>query len=146
MPDGADDIVGGVGVANLATYVSRDGDVTYTGQDNLANDGETTEGDNVRSDVEWFYGSAGDDELTGTDNLLGEYNDLRGMMGDDRVFALAGNDWLDSHGSWGKDQSVRGCGQRSARRRRRHEGRGLPSMAGTTPTAAATAGSNATAN
>jgi Ca2+-binding RTX toxin-like protein len=109
-PDGADDIVGGVGVADLATYVSRDGDVTYTGQDDLANDGETAEGDDVHSDVEWFYGGAGDDELTGTDNLLGGFNDLRGMMGDDTVFALAGDDWLDSHGSWGKDHLYGGAG------------------------------------
>ncbi len=109
-PDGADDIVGGVGTADLATYVSRDGDLTYTGQDDLANDGENAEGDDVHSDVEWFYGGAGDDELTGTDNLLGGFNDLRGMMGDDTVFALAGNDWLDSHGSWGKDQLYGGAG------------------------------------
>ena len=109
-PDGADDIVGGVGVADLATYVSRDGDVTYTGDDDLANDGESAEGDDVHSDVEWFYGGAGDDELTGTDNLLGGFNDLRGMMGDDTVFALAGDDWLDSHGSWGKDHLYGGAG------------------------------------
>ena len=108
--DGADDIVGGVGVADLATYVSRDADLTYTGQDDLANDGATAEGDDVHSDVEWFYGGAGDDELTGTDNLLGGYNDLRGMMGDDTVSALAGNDWLDSHGSWGKDHLYGGAG------------------------------------
>jgi Ca2+-binding RTX toxin-like protein len=86
-------------VADLATYVSRDGAIAYTGQDDLANDGEAGESDDVHSDVEWFYGGAGDDELTGTDNLLGGFNDLRGMMGDDTVFALAGNDWLDSHGS-----------------------------------------------
>jgi Ca2+-binding RTX toxin-like protein len=110
VADGADDIVGGVGVADLATYVSRDGNVTYTGQDDLANDGESGELDNVHSDVEWFYGGAGDDTLTGTDNLLGGFNDLRGMMGDDTVFALGGNDWLDSHGSWGKDHLYGGAG------------------------------------
>ena len=66
-----------------------------------ANDGESNEGDNVRSDVEWVYGGAGDDDLTGTNNTNGGFNDLRGMMGNDTVNALAGNDWLDSHGSWG---------------------------------------------
>ena len=109
-PDGADDIVGGTGVADLATYVARDGALTYTGQDNVANDGEIGEGDNVHSDVEWFYGGAGNDTLSGTDNLLGGYNDLRGMTGDDTVFALGGNDWLDSHGSWGKDHLYGGAG------------------------------------
>ncbi len=110
MPDGADDMVGGAGVADLATYVNRDGEITYTGQDDLANDGETGEADNVHSDVEWFYGGAGDDTLTGTDNVLGGFNDLRGMLGDDTVLGLAGNDWLDSHGSWGKDHLEGGSG------------------------------------
>lgn len=101
--DGTDDLVGGTGVGDLATYVARDESVTYTGQDDLANDGVAGEGDNAHSDVEWVYGGAGDDVLTGTDNLLGGFNDLRGMMGDDIVYGLAGDDWLDSHGSWGKD-------------------------------------------
>jgi hypothetical protein len=94
--DGADDITGGDGTGDLMSYVGRDGDITYTGEDNLANDGESTEGDNVRSDVEWVYGGAGDDSLTGTDNTNGGFNDLRGMMGNDTVNGLAGNDWLDN--------------------------------------------------
>jgi hypothetical protein len=108
--DGADDITGGDGTGDLVSYVSRDGDIMYTGEDNLPNDGESNEGDNVRSDVEWVYGGAGNDTLTGTDNTNGGFNDLRGMMGDDTVYALAGNDWLDSHGSWGRDRLYGGAG------------------------------------
>jgi Ca2+-binding RTX toxin-like protein len=108
--DGADDIAGGDGVGDLVSYVGRDGAITYTGDDNVANDGESGEGDNVRSDVEWVYGGAGNDSLTGTDNTNGGFNDLRGMMGNDIVNALAGNDWLDSHGHWGRDTLSGGAG------------------------------------
>lgn len=102
-PDGSDELIGGDGNGDLADYVNRDGDVTYTGQDDLANDGEDGELDNVHSDVEWFYGGAGDDSLTGTDNTSGGFNDLRGMYGNDVEHGLAGNDWLDLHSSWGTD-------------------------------------------
>lgn len=108
--DGADLMVGGDGGADLANYVNRDEAITYTGQDDLANDGEAGELDDVRSDVEWLYGGAGDDVLTGTDNTNGGFNDLRGMMGNDTVYALAGDDWLDSHGSWGTDHLYGGSG------------------------------------
>jgi Ca2+-binding RTX toxin-like protein len=108
--DGSDDIVGGDGTADLADYVNRDASITYTGQDDLANDGESGELDNVHSDVEWVYGGAGDDSLTGTDNANGGFNDLRGMYGKDTVYGLAGNDWLDSHGSWGTDHLFGGAG------------------------------------
>jgi hypothetical protein len=108
--DGADDITGGDGTGDLVSYVSRDAGVTYTGEDDVANDGESGEGDDVRSDVEWVYGGAGDDTLTGTNNTNGGFNDLRGMTGNDTVYGLAGNDWLDSHGSWGKDRLYGGDG------------------------------------
>ncbi len=108
--DGADDITGGDGTGDLVSYVGRDGDITYTGEDNLANDGESNEGDNVRDDVEWVYGGAGDDTLTGTNNTNGGFNDLRGMMGNDTVNGLAGNDWLDNHASWGRDRLNGGAG------------------------------------
>jgi hemolysin type calcium-binding protein len=109
-PDGADEIVGGDGTGDLVDYVNRDGDVTYTGQDDLANDGEAGELDNVHSDVEWVYGGAGDDSLTGTDNTNGGFNDLRGMYGDDTEYGLAGNDWLDLHSAWGRDHLYGGAG------------------------------------
>jgi len=108
--DGADDITGGDGTADLVSYVGRDAGITYTGEDDLANDGQSGEGDNVRSDVEWVYGGAGNDSLTGTNNTNGGFNDLRGMMGTDTVNALAGNDWLDSHGYWGRDTLNGGAG------------------------------------
>jgi hypothetical protein len=108
--DGADDITGGDGTGDLVSYVGRDGDITYTGEDNLPNDGESNEGDDVRNDVEWVYGGAGNDTLTGTDNTNGGFNDLRGMMGNDTVYGLAGNDWLDNHASWGRDRLYGGAG------------------------------------
>jgi Ca2+-binding RTX toxin-like protein len=108
--DGTDELIGGDGVADLADYVSRDGAITYTGQDDLANDGEVGELDSVHSDIEWFYAGAGDDTLTGTDNANGGFNDLRGMYGDDTEYGLAGNDWLDSHASWGTDHLFGGAG------------------------------------
>ncbi|MEA2580009.1 MAG: hypothetical protein QOE83_901 [Actinomycetota bacterium] len=108
--DGADTIVGGTGVGDLAPYVNRDGAVSYTGEDGLANDGQTGEGDNVSSDVEWVYGGAGNDTLTGTDNLNGGFNDLRGMLGKDTIYGLAGNDKLDRHSAWGTDHLYGGSG------------------------------------
>ena len=108
--DGADIIIGGEGIGDLANYVDRDGGISYTGQDGLANDGESGEGDDVRDDVEWFYGGAGNDTLTGTDNLNGGFNDLRGMYGRDTVNGLGGNDWLDKHASWGTDRLDGGTG------------------------------------
>jgi RTX calcium-binding nonapeptide repeat (4 copies) len=108
--DGTDDLKGGLGMADLANYAGRDGAVTYVGEDDLANDGEAGEHDNVRSDVEWFYGGAGNDTLTGTNNTNGGFNDLRGMLGKDLVYGLDGNDWLDSHGSWGTDRLDGGAG------------------------------------
>lgn len=108
--DGADDITGGDGTADLVNYVGRDGGITYTGEDSVANDGEPGEGDNVRSDVEWVYGGAGNDALTGTNNTNGGFNDLRGMTRSDTVNGLAGNDWLDSHAYWGRDTLDGGAG------------------------------------
>jgi Ca2+-binding RTX toxin-like protein len=109
-PDGADTIIGERGVGDLLSYVNRDGDVTYTGQDGLANDGEAGEGDNVSSDVEWVYGGAGNDTLIGTDNTNGGFNDLRGMKGKDTIYGLAGNDKLDRHSWWGTDHLFGGSG------------------------------------
>ena len=108
--DGADVIVGGDGFGDLVSYVNRDGSITYTGDDDLANDGEDGESDKVRSDVEWVYGGADDDSLTGTDNLDGGFNDLRGMLGRDTIHALAGDDWLDNHATWGADRLYGGAG------------------------------------
>jgi hypothetical protein len=108
--DGADDITGGNGSGDLVSYVSRDSNITYTGEDDQANDGASNEGDNVRSDVEWVYGGAGNDTLTGTNNTKGGFNDLRGMKGRDTVYGLAGNDWLDRHATWGTDRLYGGAG------------------------------------
>ena len=41
--------------------MSRDTDLSYHGEDDLANGGEAGENDNVRSDIEWFYGGLGYD-------------------------------------------------------------------------------------
>jgi Ca2+-binding RTX toxin-like protein len=108
--DGSDVMSGGPGVNDLATYVSRDGDIYYNGEDNLPNDGVSGENDNVMNDIEWFYGGAGNDTLIGTNNTHGGFNDLRGMTGNDTLYGLAGNDRLDLHGSWGKDNLYGGTG------------------------------------
>ena len=104
-----------------------------------------TDGQLVVIDRYNFFFFTGSVRAYGTDNLLRSSNDLRGMMGDDTVFALAGDDWLDSHGSWGKDQ-LHGMRRRIDSTAASAPSRWTPSMAVTAPTAAATAGSNATAN
>jgi hemolysin type calcium-binding protein len=43
------------------------------------------------------HGGVGTDALTRTNNTNSGINYLRGMTGNDIVYGLAGNDWLDSH-------------------------------------------------
>jgi len=109
VANGSDNIVGGTGGGDLATYVERDATITYTGADNVANDGAARELDNVHSDVEWVYGGAGNDTLSGTAGR----NDLRGMLGRDTVNGLDGDDVLDLHATWGADRLSGGGGNDS---------------------------------
>jgi hypothetical protein len=89
---GADSVSGGSG-GDKATYASRSftaigtGGVTVT-LDGVANDGQGTEGDNVRSDVERVTGSSRNDNLTGNAG----FNTLEGGPGVDRFNGLEGTD------------------------------------------------------
>jgi Ca2+-binding RTX toxin-like protein len=60
------------------------------------NDGETSEFDNVCTDVEKIYGGNGDDKLTG--NIAN--NTLRGGPGNDELYGLAGDDTFDERTGW----------------------------------------------
>jgi len=94
---GADTLYGDTGV-DSADYRSRTSAVTAS-LNNVADDGQSGEADNVRSDVENLYGGSGSDRLTGsgTVNYLygGSGNDtLNGGGGADRLDGVAGNDVL----------------------------------------------------
>jgi Ca2+-binding RTX toxin-like protein len=99
--DEADVLIGGAGT-DIADYSGRDLDLRIS-LDDVANDGETGEGDNVRSDVEEVEGGDGNDRLTGsalatvTNRLLGGPggDTLTGLAGPDRLFSQDGNDTLD---------------------------------------------------
>ena len=64
---------------------------------NAANDGAAGEGDNVRDDVENFYGGTGNDQITG--NGLANY--IGGGDGNDSIWGSGANDQL--HGGRGQD-------------------------------------------
>lgn len=83
---GADVFYGGAGT-DLVSYASRTNAVTVT-IENSANDGESGELDNVRSDVENITGGAGDDTITGSSSA----NVIDGGAGDDTLNGGAGND------------------------------------------------------
>lgn len=118
--DGSDDLVGGSGNNDTISLVERDAALTYTGYDNLANDGATNERDNAHSDIEWIYTGSGADDVTGTE----AYNDIRTHSGNDRITGLGGNDrfrggsgddWLDGgpgtdnlNGNDGRDTCLNG--------------------------------------
>ena len=105
--DGTDTLNGGYGNNDTISMTERDGAITYTGNDNLANDGEAGEGDNARSSIEWVYTGWGADVITGN----GANNDIRTGQGNDRISGLGGNDrfragngddWMD--GGLGTDK------------------------------------------
>jgi Ca2+-binding RTX toxin-like protein len=97
-PDGNDAMVGGAGT-DTADYSARTGAVTVTIND-LADDGGTSETDNVATDIEILKGGAGDDHLTGSaaaDTIFGgPGNDvIAGGDGNDILNGDAGNDTFD---------------------------------------------------
>jgi Ca2+-binding RTX toxin-like protein len=85
---GADDLNGGDG-SDTAYYSGHTGNVSVD-FDDVADDGETSEHDNVRSDVENAVGGLGNDTLTGN----GVANSLEGGPGNDEVTGAGGNDTL----------------------------------------------------
>ncbi len=113
---GADSISGGAGF-DLVTYEHRTAaqPVTVT-IDDVANDGGSGEGDNVRTDVEYLAGGGGNDKLTGS---TGD-NHFWGMAGTDTLVGNLGNDWLEGGdgndtvwGSGGDDSLWGGSGDDS---------------------------------
>ena len=115
---GADTYLGGSGV-DIVTYAARTGAVRAD-LDNVADDGATGEGDNVRSDVEHLYGGAGSDVLTGSSAA----NRIVGGAGNDTITGSTGADYLDGgigndtlHAKDGvRDSVVGGSGTDRARR------------------------------
>jgi Ca2+-binding RTX toxin-like protein len=93
--DGKDVYVGGSGV-DVADYRLRTLALTIT-LDGAANDGQSGELDNVRTDVENVYGGSGADRLLGSTLA----NRLLGYGGNDQLTGYAGADYLD--GGTGND-------------------------------------------
>ena len=96
---GADVLQGGAGTRDVADYSARTRSVTAS-IDGVADDGESGEGDDVRTDVEGLWGGAADDRLTGgpsNDDLRGAGGDdwFRGMGGADTMSGGAGQDTAD---------------------------------------------------
>ena len=96
---GADVQLGGPG-SDFAGYIGRTGSVTVT-IDEVANDGQSGEGDNVLGDVEGLYGGEANDLLTGS----GADNIVVGGGGNDIVDGAGGNDLVT--GNAGADE-IRG--------------------------------------
>lgn len=85
---GADEILGGSGT-DIADFSQRTANLTIS-IDDAANDGESGEGDNIRSDVENVQGGSGDDALTGSESN----NRFIPGYGADTVSGLGGTDLM----------------------------------------------------
>lgn len=126
--DGGDTINGGT-EADRITYTTNAGYATGNGVqvilDGQANDGvrtvaglpgsaavlaAATEGDNIGSDVEYFFGSSGNDrlDLSGYSTSTTAGVSAFGFLGDDYLIGSAGNDFLDGGG--GSDNVDCGAG------------------------------------
>jgi Ca2+-binding RTX toxin-like protein len=89
------DFAGGAGV-DTADFSGRTAPLNIS-LDNAANDGATSEGDNIHTDVEKVIGGSGNDTLKGS-----RFNDtLVGGLGTDTLIGGLGNDVLD--GGLGND-------------------------------------------
>ena len=84
VDDGSDFFEGSVGI-DTATYEARNaGDPVTVRLDNLANDGSSGEGDNIRLDVENVTGGSGNDTLA-ANQFQADRNILRGGFGRDTL-------------------------------------------------------------
>jgi Ca2+-binding RTX toxin-like protein len=90
---GADSFTGGTGRDSIE-YAGRTAALDVS-LDDVANDGEATEGDNVHSDIEDVYGGSGPNTLTGSaaDNRLGV---VLYANAPDNIDGGGGNDTIDS--------------------------------------------------
>jgi hypothetical protein len=107
--DGADTMSGGAG-DDAVVYATRLAGVTVS-LDDLANDGASGEGDNVRLSVDDVVGGSGNDSFTGDAGG----NDLTGNGGDDVLDGAGGDDTLD--GGAGADSFSGGAGADTLRAR-----------------------------
>lgn len=87
---GADDLRGGPG-ADLLDMTNHVPGATIT-LDDVANDGNSGEGDNYRPDFEQITGTSGNDVVVGTNNP--DY--IRSGPGNDNIKGLGGNDDINS--------------------------------------------------
>ncbi|MBJ7330201.1 MAG: calcium-binding protein [Solirubrobacteraceae bacterium] len=108
---GADVFRGGSGGAtpgvepqDIASYRAADGPLEIS-LDDVANDGYSGEGDNVRSDIEWVIGGQARDVISGT--ARGDVIDAQ--AGDDIVYGNDGDDQL--YGQAGANQIIGGVGE-----------------------------------
>ena len=102
--DGADDYHGGPHVfGDTISYEKRTAALTID-LDNVADDGQTGERDNVRSNVENVIGGSGVDTISS----LGAFSKLEGRGGNDHLFGGAGPDSLV--GGAGEDELDGGPG------------------------------------
>ncbi|MCA9551803.1 MAG: hypothetical protein KC933_17330 [Myxococcales bacterium] len=117
--DGSDVIAGGIG-NDLVDYSSRTSTLTVTMGDATANDGESGEGDNIGSDVEWLDAGSGNDTITGNDadnsiNAGAGDDTVSGGLGNDEIFGGTGVDTLNGDAGddtidGGGDADVVDCG------------------------------------
>lgn len=97
-----DTLIGGAGT-DTADFSQRTAPLTIT-LDDVANDGQTGEGDNVRADVENAIGGSDGDTLVGS----GAPNAFDGREGDDMLVGAGGDDTL--LGAGGNDTAMGGDG------------------------------------
>ena len=89
--NGGDVINGGAGDHDLVDYSARTAALTVTMDGVAANDGETGETDNVKSDVEDIIGGTVADTITGN----ASNNKIKGGDGNDVLSGGAGDDVFD---------------------------------------------------
>jgi Ca2+-binding RTX toxin-like protein len=87
---GGDVFNGGLGT-DTVSYWARSADLIVTMNGTVADDGQDTEEDNVKADVENIIGGDGGDEITGNDSA----NVIRGGAGADTLTGGKGNDTFD---------------------------------------------------
>lgn len=121
VDSGADDLRGGPGI-DLIDLIDHTTGVSVT-LDDVANDGNSGEGDNYHSDIENLYGTRGADVLVGSNapNYIrgSEANDIiNGLGGDDKLDGDSGNDVIDGglgndtiYGGYDNDDVTGGAGK-----------------------------------
>jgi Ca2+-binding RTX toxin-like protein len=106
--DGSDVVTCGTGANDTLDYTARNKNLSIDLGDGLADNGQSSEKDNLGGDnanrCEWLYTGYGNDTLTGNS----VYNDIRGGGGNDVITGLGGNDRF--RGGIGNDKEYGGDG------------------------------------